>query len=314
MPEAIESRSFRSAARKNCIMYMGIPLYVQSTPDLHKLALPTFRSQSPDGAVSQLFSTLVNMNTQIEQLRKGLRMSDSKPVPGVNYNEIESMNMTLNGAVYFENAGQYGGFGGTIQSIAKNYGWVESVSGSLGAAVYHPAQNSFVNNDPVQAAVKGFVMGAASDMMDAGTLFTATDAIKKGSEAEKKYFAARDRYEGGSIFDMAALQYYSNTPTTVQAKWSGMGNEMVPTLLVDGAVAFAANIPYMPTSISVTPAAFVADSSGMYPSRCDVSIQMTNPLGGLFANFTVAKEGAPEAGSGRNAVTPAAYLNGKLPY
>lgn len=313
MPEAIESKSFRAAARKNCISYMGIPIYVQSTPDLQRLALPTFRAQSPDGAVSQLFSTLVNMNTQIEQLRKGLRMSDSKPVPGVSYNDIEGMQMSLNGAVYFETARQFNAFMSRIASIAKNYGWVENHSGSTGAAVYHPAQNSFVNNDPVQAAVKGFVMGAASEMMDAGTMFAATDAIEKGSEAEKKYFAARDRYEGGSIFDMAALQYYSNTPKAIQDKWSGMGGEMVPTLLVDGVGVFHANIAYMPSSVSVTPAAYVADSTGLYPSRCDVNIQMANPLGGLFANFTVAKEGTADAGS-KNSVTPSGYLKGVLPY
>lgn len=308
MPDAIESRVFRAAARKNCIMYLGIPVYVQNIPDLQKLALPTYRAQSPDGAVSQLFSTLVNMNTQIAQLRKGLRMSDAKPVPGVSYNEIESMSLTLNGDVYFETARQYQEFAGTVSSIGANYGWVQTSSAELGASVYRPAKNDFTNSDPVQAAIKGAVLGQVSQMMDAGTVLMATDAIKEGSLEETKYFEARDRMNGGSIFNMAAIQYYSNTPKGVQTAWAGMGNELTPTQLIDGVARFKSNVPYMPTSITITPGAYVEDGSGIYPTRCAVSIQMANPLGGLLANYTVSADGVSNAGDDKKAIQhPSVY-------
>lgn len=302
MPDAIESRAFRAAARKNCIMYLGIPVYVQNIPDLQKLVLPTYRAQSPDGAVSQLFSTLVNMNTQIAQLRKGLRMSDPKPVPGVNYNEIEAMSLTLNGDVYFETARQYKEFNNTVSSIGANYGWVQTSSAELGTSVYRPAKNDFTNSDPVQAAIKGAVLGSISQMMDAATVISATDAIKEGSAEETAYFKARDRMDGGSIFNMAAIQYYSNTPKGVQTAWAGMGSELTPTQLIDGIARFKSNVPYMPTSITITPGAYVEDGSGIYPTRCTVSIQMANPLGGLLANYTVTADGVSNAGDDKKAI------------
>lgn len=307
MPEAIESKSFRAAARKNCISYLGIPIYVKSIPELQKLSLPTFKTQSPDGAVSQLFSTLVNMNTQIEQIRKGLRMADSKPVPGVTYNEIDSISMSLSGDVYFEDANQYNAFVQRIATISQDYGWRESVSTAMGAAVYHPAKNSFTNSDPVQSAIKGMVLGTVSDVMDAGTLLSASDSIEEGSAEEKKYFEARDRYNGGSIFNTAAIQYYSNTPLAVQNSWSGMGDEMTPTLMVEGKAVLKANIAYMPSGVGITPGAFVADNTGMYPTKCEISIQLANPLGGLFANFSVTKEGEEGAGES-GALVPSNYL------
>lgn len=309
MPDAIESKSFRAAARKNCVSYLGIPIYVSRMPELVKMALPSFRAQSPDGAVSQLFATLVNMSTQIEQIRKNLRMTDSKPVPGVSYGEIEAMSMSLDGVVYFENARQYNTFTGRISAIGREYGWEEAVSKEMGTAVYHPAKNSFTNSDPVQAAVKGMVLGTVSDMMDADTLFNADGEIKAGSDAETKYFEARDRYKGGSIFNTAAVQYYANTATTVQTAWYGMGDEMIPTLLIDGKPHGAANIAYMPTSLTVTPGAFVVDASGYYPTQCTVAIQMSNPLGGLFANFAVTNGASTDKDShGAKATTPANYL------
>lgn len=311
MPDAIESKSFRAAARRNCVSYLGLPIYVSSMPDLVKMTLPSFNTQSPDGAVSQLFATLVNMNTQIEQIRKNLRMTDSKPVPGVSYREIEAMAMSLNGAVYFENARQYNEFADRISTIGREYGWEEIVSKKMSTAVYHPAKNSFTNIDPVQAAVKGMVLGTVSDVMDASTLLGASGKIKEGSDAETKYFEARDRYKGGSIFNTAAVQYYANTPATVQAAWFGMGAEMIPTILIDGKPYphGKANIAYMPTSLSITPGAFVMDASGYYPTKCTVAIQMSNPLGGLFANFSVSNGASTDKdSSGAKATIPANYL------
>lgn len=307
MPEAIESKSFRGAARKNCISYLGLPIYVTSIPELQKMSLPTFRTQSPDGAVSQLFSTLVNMGTQIELIRAGLRMTDSKPVPGVSYEEISSMSMGINGDVYFENSGQYKAFVSKITTISHTYGWKENTG--FGQAVYHPMQNALTNVDPVQAAVKGMVLGTVSDVMDAGTLLAANDEIKEGSVAEQEYFAARDRYKGGSIFNKAAIQYYSNTPIAVQNAWAGQGGETVPTLMIEGAPVLKANISYMPTSMAITPGAFVSDATGFYPTKCSVSIQMANPLGGLFANVTVGAEGGVESDAeGVKATVPTNYI------
>jgi hypothetical protein len=315
MPDAIESKSFRAAARKNCISYLGIPIYVTSIPDLVQMSLPSFQAQSPDGAVSQLFATLVNMSTQIAQIRKNLRMTDSKPVPGVSYGEVGGMGMSINGDVYFEDARQYNEFATRIESIGREYGWVKVDSSKLNTSVYHPAQNSFTNIDPIQAAIKGMVLGTVSDMMDAGTLLGADDNISKGSDAEKAYFEARDRYRGGSIFNSAAIQYYSNTPTNAQNAWAGMGNEMIPTLLIEGKVRGKANIPYMPTSLNVSPGAFVVDASGYYPTRCSISMQMHNPLGGLFANFSKGSEGAADKdSSGAVATIPSNYLKGYAPY
>ena len=301
MPEAIESKSFRAAARKNCISYLGFPIYVASIPELKKLALPTFRTQSPDGAVSQLFSTLVNMGTQIELIRAGLRMTDSKPVPGVSYDEFSGMSMSISGAVYFENARQYKDFADKIVTIGQTYGWAENTG--LGQAVYRPMKNDLTNIDPTQAAVKGMVLGTVSDVMDAGTILDAD------SSNEKEYFAARDRYLGGSIFKTAAIQFYSNSPVSAQNNWGALGNnqETVPALKIDGTVVESANIAYMPTSINVTPQAFVADPTGFYPTRCDVSIQMANPLGGLFANVVAGKDAGVT--SEVEGVTPAIPAN-----
>lgn len=313
MPEAIESKSFRGAARKNCISYLDLPIYVTSIPELQKMALPTFRTQSPDGAVSQLFSTLVNMGTQIELIRAGLRMTDSKPVPGVSYEEITAMSMGINGDVYFENASQYNAFVSKITTISQTYGWKENTG--LGQAVYHPMQNALTNIDPVQAAIKGMVLGTVSDVMDAGTVLGANDEIKEGSAAEQEYFAARDRYLGGSIFNKAAIQYYSNTPIAIQNAWAGQGGETVPTLMIEGEPVLKANISYMPTSMSITPGAFVTDATGFYPTKCSVSIQMANPLGGLFANVTVGAEGGYGGlAEGVKPTTPDVYLKGLAPY
>lgn len=316
MPEAIESKSFRAAARRNCISYLGLRIYVTSIPTLVQMELPSFRAQSPDGAASQLFATLVNMSTQIEQIRKNLRMTDSKTVPGVSYGEIAGMSMSINGDAYFEDARQYNAFVRQITDIGHRYGWRETVSSKLGTAVYRPAQNGLTNIDPVQAAIKGMVLGTVSDMMDSNTLLMATDAIGAGSEEEKAYFAARDRYKGGSIFNTAAIQYYSNTPKTVQNNWGAQGGELVPTLLIDNVPKGKANIPYVPTSINATPGAFVVDNTGYYPTKCSVSISMHNPLGGLFANYTVSKMGDTEKEdkSGAISTTPLNYLDGAAPY
>lgn len=309
MPDAVESRSFRAAARKNCIKYLDIPIYVTNIPEMQKLALPNFKTQSSTGAVSQLFSTLVNMNTQIEQIRKGLRMSDSKPVPGVTYDEISSMSMTLSGDVYFEDAKQYAAFISNVSDIAKEYGWSQSVSEATSCAVYHPAKNSFTNSDPVQAAIKGMVMHSFSDVGDALTIATTNEDVKKGSNEEKAYFAARDRYLGGSVFNTAAIQYYSNTPLAIQNRWAGMGAEASPTLIVDGQPVLPTNISYMPSSMSITPGAFVADKSGFYPTKCAISIQMENPLGGLLANFSNEEAGAAQDSSTSLETVPSNYLS-----
>ena len=279
--------------------------------------MPTFRTQSPDGAVSQLFSTLVNMGTQIELIRAGLRMTDSKPVPGVSYNEIEGLSMGINGDVYFESASQYNAFVEKVTRIGQTYGWAEVVSKLMSAAVYRPAKNNLTNIDPVQAAVKGMVLGTVSDVMDAGTLLSASDEIKAGSESEKQYFAARDRYLGGSIFNKAAIQYYSNTPASVQNAWSGGGGETTPTLMIDGKPVIKANIQYMPTAISITPGAFVVDTTGFYPTRCSVSVNMANPLGGLFANFSVTTDSNMQPEGEAKPLTPGGeggYLKGLAPF
>ena len=309
MPEAVESRSFRAAARKNCIEYLDIPIYVTNIPEMQKLALPNFKAQSPTGAVSQLFSTLVNLNTQIEQIRKGLRMSDSKPVPGVTYDELTSMSMSLSGDVYFEDAKQYAAFVSNVSGIAKEYGWRQSVSETTSCAVYHPAKNSFTNADPVQAAIKGMVMHSFSDVGDALTIATTDEDAAAGSNEEKAYFAARDRYLGGSVFNTAAIQYYSNTPLAIQNQWAGMGTKAAPTLIVDGQPVLHANISYMPSSMSITPGAFVADKSGFYPSKCAISIQMENPLGGLLANFSNEEAGAAQDSSTSLETVPSNYLS-----
>lgn len=310
MPDAIESRTFRSAARRNCIMYLGIPIYMANVPEMQKLALPTYRAQSPTGAVSQLFSTLVNMNTMIEQVRKSLRMSDSKPVPGVTYDDISGISMSLSGDVYFENARQYKEFTGTVSRIAGEYGWRQSVSETMSCAVYHPAKNSFTNSDPVQAAVKGMVLHSFSDVGDALTVATTSEKVAAGSNEERSYFAARDRLLGSSIFDTAAIQYYSNTPLTIQQEWSGgLGSSNIPTLYVEGrATDIKTNISYMPTGMTVTPGAFVADNTGFYPTKCSVSIQMENPLGGLLANFTNEKANEAQDSGTSLETTPDNYL------
>lgn len=294
MPDEIESRSFREAARKNCISYLGLPIYVTNIPVLVKMALPSFKAQSPNGAISQLFSTLVNASTQIGMIRKSLRMTESKPVPGVSYDEMEGMAMTLDGTVYFANASQYDDFVTTLKTIGETYGWREIQSKQFGTAVYHPIKNDFSNSDPTHAAIKGMVLGTVSDMMDTQTLLNASDEIKEGeggtlSDAEKVYFMARDRYLGGSIFNIAAIQYYTNTVTTVQNKWTSLSKE-VPTILIDGIPHDKANIAYMPTALSVTPGAYVHDETGYYPTRCAVVISMTNPYGSLFANATITDD------------------------
>ncbi|MCF0204880.1 MAG: hypothetical protein HUK12_06255 [Muribaculaceae bacterium] len=309
MPDAVESRSFRAAARKNCIKYLDIPIYVTNIPEMQKLALPTFKTQNPSGAVSQLFSTLVNMNTQIEQIRKSLRMSDSKPVPGVNYDEISSMSMSLSGDVYFEDAKQYAAFISNVSSIAKEYGWRQSVSTATACAVYHPAKNSFSNSDPAQAAIKGMVMHSFSDVGDALTIASTNKDVEAGSAAEKAYFAARDRYLGGSVFNTAAIQYYSNSPMTIQNRWAGMGAKASPTLIVDGEPVLHANISYMPSNMSITPGAFVVDKSGFYPTKCTISIQMENPLGGLLANFSNEEDGVAQDSSTTLETVPSNYLS-----
>lgn len=296
MPDAIESRAFRAAARRNCIMYLGIPIYVSSIPSLAQMSLPSFRAQSPDGAVSQLFSTLVNMSTQIAQIRKNERMTDSKPVPGVSYGEIGDMSMSLSGDVYFVGAGDYNAFQDTLTRISKTYGWAVNTSSALGTSTYAPNQNDLTNIDPVQAAVKGMVLGTVSDMLDTATILGVSKSTQAGSAEEQAYFEARDRYKGGSIFNTAAIQYYSNTPKGVQGRWNSLSHNraLVPTLLIDGAVRGKANIGYIPSSISVTPEAFVMDGTGMYPSKCSISMQLHNPLGGLLANCT---SGAPSGNS-----------------
>jgi hypothetical protein len=86
-----------------------------------------------------------------------------------------------------------------------------------------------------------------------------------------------------------------------------MGDEMTPTLMVEGKAVLKANIAYMPSSVSITPGAFVADNTGMYPTKCEISIQLANPLGGLFANFSVTKEGEEGAGES-GALVPSNYL------
>lgn len=303
MPEAIESRTFRKAARRNCISYLGLLIYVTSVPSMYKHAYPTFRTQSPNGAVSQLFSTLVNMNSQIEQIRKGLRMQDSHPVPGVTWDDASSMQMSLSGPMYFENRRQYESFANHVSGLREHYGWIQSTSTAMSSAVYRPAKEKFTNVDPVQSAIKGMVMHAASDMMDAMTVASATDAITEGSQAERDYFAARDRMEGGSMFNTMAIQYYSNTPVSVQNSWNDVE---APKLLVDNRPVFSANIGYLPTSLDITPGAFVTDSTGFYPTRVDISISMANPLGGILANFS--QERPNTANKGEGGVTPASYL------
>lgn len=309
MPEAVESRSFRAAARQNCIKYLDIPIYVANIPEMQKLALPNFKTQSATGAISQLFSTLVNMNTQIEQIRKSLRMSDSKQVPGVSYDDISSMSMTLSGDVYFEDAKQYEAFMSNASSIAKEYGWRQSVSEATSCAVYHPAKNSFTNSDPVQAAIKGMVMHSYSDVGDAYTIATTNEDVEAGSKAETVYFAARDRFLGGSVFNTAAIQYYSNTPLAIQNQWAGMGDKASPTLIMEGQPVLHANISYMPSNMSITPGAFVADGSGFYPSKCAISIQMENPLGGLLANFSIEEDGVAQDSGTTLETVPSNYLS-----
>lgn len=297
MPEHIESRTFRRAARRNCIAYLGLLIYSQNIPTLRSHAYPSFRTQSPNGAVSQLFATLVNMNTQIDQIRKGLRMSDSHPVPGVTWEDAGGMQMSLSGAMYFENARQYREFQALANDLSRTYGWVQNTSEKLGTSVYRPAQNDLSNQDPVQAAVKGMVMGAASEAMDAFTELTATDAIKAGSTAEIEYFAARDRLNGGSMFAAMQLQYYANAPSGIQRQWQGTA---VPVLLIEGEPKFEANIGYLPTSLGYTPHAFVQDETGMYPTYVDLSISLSNPLGGILANFTNEEpnDAAPDVAGG----------------
>lgn len=303
MPENIESRTFRRAARRNCIEYLGLLIYTTSTPALRSHTFPTFRTQNPNGAVSQLFATLVNMNSQIEQIRKGLRMADAHPVPGVSWDDAGGISMNLSGAMYFENASQYVAFQKLANDLSRIYGWVQNTSEKMGAAVYRPAMNDFTNVDPAQAAVKGMVMGAASEAMDSFTVFSATDAIEKGSEAEKKYFAARDRLNGGSTFSTMAIQYYANSPLTIQTHWQ---NAAVPRLLVENQEVFTANVGYLPTSLSITPRAFVQDSTGLYPTYVELSVSLSNPLGGILANFSNGNNSDPANSAG--AVIPATYL------
>lgn len=289
MPEAIESRAYRAAARANCIQYQGLLLHTDNTPALAQYALVPYAIQSPEGAISQLMSTLVNMDTQIERLRKGLRMGDAHPVPGVSWGDARSLSMSLSGDMYFENRNQYQAFVNTVTSLRRTYGWVQTTSDAAKVGVYRPNCDYLSNVDPVQAAIKGMVMSNVSEAMDAGTVLTATDAIQKGSEEEKKYFAARDRLNGGSMFATMAIEYYSNSPLGPQNQWQ---NAPKVCLLIDGAISYKTAIGYIPTSLSYSLDAWVVDDSGGYPTCASIQLALDNPLGGFLANFTNSKDGA----------------------
>lgn len=288
MPEAIESRAYRAAARANCIQYQGLLLHTDNAPSLAQYAFVSYAAQSPEGAISQLMSTLVNMDTQIERLRKGLRMGDAHPVPGVSWDDAKGLSLNLSGDMYFENRGQYQAFVNSVTSLRRTYGWVQATSDVAKVGVYRPNCDYLANVDPAQAAIKGMVMSSVSEMMDAGTVLTATDAIQKGSAEEKKYFEARDRLNGGSTFATMAIEYYSNSPLGPQNQWQ---NAPKVCLLINGGISYKTVIGYIPTSLSYTLNAWVIDNSGSYPTCAAITLSLENPLGGFLANFTNSKSG-----------------------
>ena len=270
MPEAIESREFRRHAQRNGYHYNGLRVYKEWTIALRDYGLPGFRLRSSVGAIESLVGMFQGV---AEQVKSGTPGKLAKDLPGVEASDGNfEFTTTLDGPIYCLSLQEANYVTSTIATMAKNFGWrVQQVEGS---ATYLPVKENMFTEDPVTAMSRAVMVSAAAHLTSSIECL-----VGMGSDTElANSYAQMERSGIKQTIGNAADAYLDNTGASAAVAWQGAGAGFQIQQVLEGTVVDS-SVYLAPTGITVRPGAYVQDSTGLYPTRIDVSISLVNPYG-----------------------------------
>lgn len=275
MAEEIESLEFRTAARQNGYAYGSskqIFIYKSFDMAVREYGMPDFRLKSQVGAIEAFIGLLQNIGGELFNTNGHADGHMGKNLPGVDASDgTMATSIQLSGPMYLLSASDAAAVLKGIDTLAVGYGW--SVNASGGAVTYKPKKETLYSEDPITAASRTMMLSAMRHTTDAVQVLTGM-----GDDATYAQNIVNLEHDGFmQTFGDAFNAYQSNTGAGVAGAWGAVGD--VVRVVCGGQDVDSSVIGLAPTSLSLTQAAFVKDSTGFYPTRLDISLQLANPYG-----------------------------------
>lgn len=284
MAEEVECLDFRVAARQNGYAYgkdNQIFIYKSFDVAVREYGMPDFRLKSSVGAIEAFVGLLQNIGGELFNPSGHSDGKFGKNLPGVEASEgTMASSYSLSGPMYLLSADDAKKTLASINSLARKYGWITKAS--EGAITYRPAQQQLYSEDPITAASRTMMISSMRHSADAVKVMSGV-----GTDAEYAQNIINLEKDGfAQTFGDAYLAYQSNTGAGQATSWAVAGETL--RVVCGNANVDSSVVGLVPTSLSVTQAAFVKDGTGFYPTRLDISLQLTNPYGRLMLTKTEA--------------------------
>lgn len=274
----IESREFREHARRNGFQYGSLFIYKKMDMALLDFGMPEYRSKADTGAIESFVGLLQNIS---EALDNDPKAKMAKNLPGVDTPPGNfSKTLSVSGPMYFKDYKDCRDTMRAVNLMVHKYGW-QTIHSSV-AVTYKPnpaasGSGDLYGEDPVTAASRAMMLSSMSHVATAAKVLAGT-----GSDSEYAHNIAKLETQGlGNTFTQAKEAFLTNTGAVICGKWQHAG---YPVKAVVEGSEVVSSVNLVPTSLTITPAAYVRDSSTaeLYPTRIDVSLTLQNPYGLLF--------------------------------
>lgn len=282
MAEDIESKEFREHARRNGYRYGDIFIYKSFDVGIYEYGMPKYKLKGAVGAIEAFAGLLQNVHNGLENDPSA---KHGKNLPGVDTPEADfGMELSVSGPMYLLDYGDFTSVSTALNTLAHQYGW-ETQKNKV-SVVYRPnsdgAATDLYCEDPATAAARTMMVSAMKHQMDAIAVLTG-----KGDDATyAKNIVALENDGVQQTFGGAYDAFIANTGATIAGKWKNAGMSL--EAVREGA-STAKSVNVVPTSLKVTPKAYVADSSSggrIYPTCFEISLQLANPYGKLLVTNT----------------------------
>ena len=282
MAEDVESREFRNHARRNGYQYGDIFIYKSFDVGIYEYGMPHYKLKGNVGAIEAFAGLLQNVSNGLEN---DPSVKHGKNLPGVDTPDAEfNRELSLSGPMYLLDYSDYKDTFRKIDAFAHRYGW-ETQKNKI-SVVYRPNSEGVGSDlyceDPVTAAARTMMTSAMKHQVDAVAVLTG----RGNDETYAKNIVALERDGVQQTFGGAYDAFIANTGAAIAGKWKNAG---APLTAVREGVSTASSVNLVPTSITLTPRAYVVDDTSggqIYPTCFEISLQLANPYGKLIVTGT----------------------------
>lgn len=282
MAEDIESYEFRTQARRNGYQYGEIFIYKNFDVQIYEYGMPRYKLKGAVGAIEALAGLLQNVHNGLENDPSA---KHGKNLPGVDTPDADfERSLSISGPMYLLDYSDFRDKTAKIDELAHRFGW-ETQKNKI-SVVYRPnsdgAATDLYCEDPVTAAARTMMTSAMKHQVDAVAVLTG-----KGNDQEyAKNIVALENDGVQQTFGGAYDAFMANTGGAIAGKWKSAG---MPLVMVREGASTSKSVNLVPTSITVTPRAYVVDESSngrIYPTCFEISLQLANPYGKLLVTNT----------------------------